>query len=1191
MRALDKLLHLSLRRYFTKEPNIYADQLAETSKVASFYSGQAIMAAFDIPFIVIYLSLIALIAGWLVFVPIIVLGLFVATLIPFAEWIKHRIHAHHVADDRRFAFLTEVITGIHTVKSMNLEAQMQRRHDRLLEKTVTYTEALARANGIANALGGLFTQVMTIAIIFVGSILVINGNMTGGVLAASMMLGIRALQPVRQALSAWLRYQGYVDGNERINNMISLPRGDAPDDAPLLQPIEKGIELRDIYFHPDPNQGPVFKNLSLSIPAKSAISILGDSGSGKSSLMMIMNGLLQPDRGQVLVDGQSIADFNPDSIHKEVALLTQNAVLFSGTIIDNMTMFNPEFNDRAIALAELLGLDKAVAGMVLGYETIIGENLSESIPSSVRQMISIVRALVSQPSVILFDEPNINLDHEANELLKNYLQSQVGKVTLIIITPRPSIASIANNTYWLQGGKLHSREDSGEISGLRLMPFLPTGNRPSPVVRPLQHVIDETIVVHNDLSRCLLPLLEQLNWSSNAKSLYEALPYLKAELDITDFNSIMLNLGFSSQHLEAYLPDLHDQLTPCLFVEKGADYSCLLLERKGDQCKLFDPKTGELHWITIPIVSGDVFFFKALTETAPKKDPKNSNWFATTLWRFRYHLMLVMMLTFLTTGLALVAPFFVRSVYDTIIPSGDMQFAFFLTLGATITLVLDWQLQLVKSRVMAYMAGRSEYMMGTSVFDRIISLPLPFIESTSIKKQVLRIKGLEGLREFFLGPLSILAFELPATIILITALAILNPWSIVVIGVAVLLFWLLAYLTQHLREIHISQSSSESAVRWEYASEVLTQMQHARMAAARNAILNRFEKISSKAILKQYYDNKTHSIINTVSTFLGTLTGLVVLGLSAYLVMLGTITIGSMIATQMIIWRLTTPIQQTFTSATAFARMRSTVAQVTQLMKMQTEEESGVKQSIRSNMNGEINFNRVAFRYANQSDAVLVGLSLKVEPKQMVGIIGSNGAGKSTLLKMIVRLYTPQSGTIRLDKVDSRQIKISDLRTRISYMPSRCQVFYGTIAQNLRIVHPTASQEELVWALNMAGLYEDVLAMPNALDTRISYASAAQLPNGFLQRLSLARTMLRPAPIVVMDDPGSGMDNVGDEALLHCLTWLKRRSTVVLTSFRPSHLRLCDAVAVLQDGAISMMGPYDQVAKASNMGAPMSCLR
>jgi ATP-binding cassette subfamily C protein LapB len=241
--------------------------------------------------------------------------------------------------------------------------------------------------------------------------------------------------------------------------------------------------------------------------------------------------------------------------------------------------------------------------------------------------------------------------------------------------------------------------------------------------------------------------------------------------------------------------------------------------------------------------------------------------------------------------------------------------------------------------------------------------------------------------------------------------------------------------------------------------------------------------------MANFRDYQVHARIASIAQIVGSITGLLALVVSAYLSIHGQISGGTMVATMMIMWRVTSPLQNIFMAATALVRIRTNIRQVENLMRLQGESEIGATQTIRPNVLGTLSFARVSFRYANDADPALLGVSFSVEPGQVIVIAGANGSGKSTLLKLIERIYIPQAGTIRLDNVDIRQLTAADLRAKISYMPQHCELFYGTVAQNIRLVHPAATEEELNWAVDMAGLAEDIAALPEGFNTRTGSAS------------------------------------------------------------------------------------------------------
>lgn len=1168
MVAMDHLFRVPMRRYRREEPSAYAERLSCAGQVARFYSGQSLLLLLDLPFAGIFLMLIYLIGGELVFVPALLLLIFSFLTISFGRCIQRRLRDRGSNDDRRSGFLFEVISGIHSVKTMMLEKLMLRRYEMLQRSSAELGEELARHSVLANSLGGFFSQLMILAVIFFGAWRVIDGLMTPGALAACLLLSVRSLSPLRRGLSYWTQYQGFVTADQRLRALLSLP-AEVPNGKESLPPIRQGLTLRDIEL--SYGDRPLFSNVGLEIPAGSCVVIQGESGSGKSTLLNLLSGMEQPDRGLVLVDDQPLNQFAPDSYHHRIALLPEAGMVVSGTILENLTMFDPTLEQRALALASELGLDSVVAGMKLGYETRLGENASETLAMGARQLITIVRALCRDPEVILFDEANIALDMEGDRILREYLQRVKGQRTLVLVTHRPSYLSLADQVYHLLDAQLRQ--------GPPVRPVLSTEgtglpNRPQ-APENLAHIIGENLVPPTDLSLCVLPLLEHLGWHGRPRDLAEALPHLESRLDLSSFFAILANLDYQTRHIGFCPKPPDERLLPYLFVPRAGGAQVVLNRGADGMLRVFDGASGEYQSVTRLRGLGNYYLFHPVPTTAPT--PTGSSWIAGLVHRFRKHLRLMLVVTSLAALLNLAPPLFIRSMYDQVIPVGDIQIGAYLLIGALIAIVLAKILTNFKGRLLSFVGGRAEYLLGVGIFQRVLGLSSTAIEGVPVSRQVARIRGLERLREFFLGPLALLAFDLPATSILILVLAIINPWMIVVLLGALIAFALIGLITRGPSERLVAEASKNSVARREFINESLSAMSIIRGTGAAEIWLERLRGLSAKAAVAGFKEQQFNQRVRGMVQVMGRLTGLAALVVSAVLVVHDQISPGVLLATVIITWRLTGPLENLFLSATSIARIKDNVRQIDNLMRMPGEKDRGVRQTIRPRLEGELELARVSFRYANDVDPALLGISFKVPAKQILAVTGPDGAGKSTLLKLILRLYSPQAGTLRLDRVDIRQITATDLRSRISYMPQSFELFYGTVAQNLRLVHPDASDDELRWAAGMAGLLPDVEALPEGFGTRISNSRINELPRGFRQRLSLARTMLKPASLILMDEPGTGMDQPGEASLMRCIEWLRGRATLVMVTLRPGHLRLADQVVYMDKGKITAMGPFSRI--------------
>jgi len=1184
--ALRHLLRVPLRRLQMEEPGVHAERIAASAKVADFYSGQALLVLFDLPFVLLFLLLTYVIGGWVVAIPIVLLLVFAFVIVRFGNWIRHLVEQRQIFDDRRFNFLSEVLSGIHTVKTMSMENQMERRYELLQASNAEMGERLARGTAVGGAIGSLFSQLMVVGVVFASVWGVLAGDMTPGGLSACMMLSVRSLQPLRRGLAIWLRYQSFLNARGRLQEIADMPAEDEGK-RPVMPPMKERLELLDISLRYGKN-APLFEGLSLSVKAGECVAIRGDSGSGKSSLLALLNGLDWPDSGEVRVDGRLLSEFDIESVHCQIGLLNQNGSIISGTILQNMTMFDSSLNAAALDMAQQLGLDRVVAGLRMGYETPLGESNADTLPAGIKQLISIVRVLIRNPSVILFDEANITLDMPGDQALRAYLDKRKGESTLILVTHRPSLLSMADRVLFLEDGKLtaspksnHDVNESAENKRIELR----AADRPATTLG-LENIVSNHFPEANDYSRCLPKLVQALGWQGDAKQLAEALPHMLPRLDISGLCSVMANLDLPPRHIATHLDRLDERFLPCLFSAEMQP-ALVVLERMPDgRLRCFDGGSGDERLIEPQKVAGHLYVFPKVDLHAAKNKPAiGGSWFGNLMFRFRKHILLAFVLTVFNTILALAPPLFVKSIFDHVLPTQDTEMLFYLLMGVLLVLVLDFVLCRLKGEVSAYVGGRTEFVVGTSVFRKIINLPVAATEGASVNKQVSRIRSFESLREFFLGPLSVMAFDMPANIVILVAIAILCPQALIVVFITGLMFAGLAWFSHSSSQRLLNVSTHAVTARSEFLNETVSQIRTIRSVGCRDVWLERFRQLSARAVKENYRDAQSQARIGGISQALATATGLGTLATAAYMTIEGSVTGGVMIATMMLVWRLTGPMQNFFSAATSMVKIRSSMQQVEALMRMQAERDTGVRQTIRPPTQGGISYSRVSFRYTTDADPALLGVNFDIEPGQVVVITGPNASGKSSLLKLLTRAFVPQAGTIRLDSVDIRQMQVGDLRSQISYMPQQCELFYGTVAQNLRLSNPAATDEELAWAIEMTGLRADIEALPEGLNTRIASSRADQLPNGFKQRLVLARTILRPAPVVMLDEPGTGLDDVGEAYLQHCIEWLRGRATLLIVSHRPSHMRLADMVVVMNQGSIVAMGNYDSVKGKLSLGA------
>ncbi|MBC7953729.1 MAG: ATP-binding cassette domain-containing protein [Rhodospirillaceae bacterium] len=459
--ALKRLTMTSIDNFEKEGSGVHLERMNSLGTVREFYAGQALLTLLDLPFALIYLALVAMMGGKLVFVPIALLVAFGLAAMLVGTSLRGAIQRRITADDRRFNFLIEVLGGIHSVKAMAMEAQMARRYERLQEGCAEgyYTVALKSADALG--VSSFFSQVTTIMVAAFGSLIVMNGDMTTGGLAACSLLAGRAMAPLQKALGVWTRFQTFVLARQRLQALFTLPP-EAPAGLPKIDAVKGRLELDNVSFRFGEKGGMVINQASIRIEEGECIAILGGNGSGKTTLLTLMQGAISPTEGKVLIDGEDVTGYEPQSVRDKIAYLPQSGVLFQGTILQNITMFRPELDDVAVETAALLGLDEVVATMAMGFDSSVGDGAYDSLPRGIKQRIAIARALVNNPRIVLFDEANTAVDSAGDNFLRVWLERAKGKRTLVLVTHRPSLVKLADRVFNLEQGRLSLRPDPAE---------------------------------------------------------------------------------------------------------------------------------------------------------------------------------------------------------------------------------------------------------------------------------------------------------------------------------------------------------------------------------------------------------------------------------------------------------------------------------------------------------------------------------------------------------------------------------------------------------------------------------------------------------------------------------------------------------------------------------------------------------
>jgi ATP-binding cassette subfamily C protein/ATP-binding cassette subfamily C protein LapB len=671
-------------------------------------------------------------------------------------------------------------------------------------------------------------------------------------------------------------------------------------------------------------------------------------------------------------------------------------------------------------------------------------------------------------------------------------------------------------------------------------------------------------------AQCLSPFLKALAYRGGDLAVAEAKPHFQAGMDIADLRTSLVNLGYTTERVARRPIDIDHRLMPCLHEESKTGHVAVLLgEARG---VIFAFADGHQRALTQAEAERDGFAYFARPIEA--KLPRRS-WTSALFSRFKSFIAQLVAISALSNVLSIAIPLFVMTVYDRVIASRALDVLPMLLVGIAIAIAADLYLKTLRSRLLGTMAGRIDYLIGTATFAKLIRLPLSYTDGPAVSAQISRLREFQALRDLFAGPAASAVVDFPFTFIALAVVAYIGGWLVVVPVVACVVFAVIGFAgARWLQTYEIAQNAS-SAQLFNHITDTTMHHEALKREGAEEVWSHRFRLMSAEAATRATELHDRAAAVEALSQTLNNVAALAVLVVGTLMVLNGSITVGALIATMALTWRILSPAQQLFQTLGRLSRLRSSIQSLNQMLRLADEHEAAVPNLARAPRLGRVGLNRVSLRYGKDSDPALVNVSLNVPPGKMIALCGPNGSGKSSVLRVVQGLYQPQAGIVAVDGADIRQLPPKVLRRAIACAPQRTDLFYGTIAQNLRLGDPLAGDEALRAAADAVGILATIEDLPETFNTRIGDVTTQTMPPGFLRQLTIARALVRKAPVLLLDEPEAMLDEDGAKAVQNLLERLRGQRTVLFTSHRPSYIRIADFAVVMRDGGIEFGGTPD----------------
>ena len=433
----------------------FTSGLQSFESIRSFISSATILALVDLPFVLLFLIVVLLISWPLVF-PILV-G--VVLVMIYTAAVQHKMHllseSSMQASAQRNATLIESLSALETVKTLGAEGRMQA----VWEKTTLLVSRVGVKMRLLSGSVGTSTlwiqQLVSVVIIIVGVYQIIDGNLSQGGLIAAYMLSSRIMAPVGQTAGLLMQYHSAATALTALDAIMQKPVERPVDANWISRPrLQGGIEFKKVAFKYPQDERDVLRDVAFNINPGERVAILGRNGSGKTTIEKLIAGLYEPTSGTVLLDGIDIRQLDPAELRRNMGYVSQDVNLFFGTLRDNIAMGAPYASDDAILeAARLSGLTDFVNQHPMGLAMPVGEH-GQLLSGGQRQSVSIARALLNDPPILLMDEPTGSMDHTSEEEFKRNLMQFAEHKTLLVITHRTSLLELVNRIIVIDGGKI-----------------------------------------------------------------------------------------------------------------------------------------------------------------------------------------------------------------------------------------------------------------------------------------------------------------------------------------------------------------------------------------------------------------------------------------------------------------------------------------------------------------------------------------------------------------------------------------------------------------------------------------------------------------------------------------------------------------------------------------------------------------
>ena len=667
--------------------------------------------------------------------------------------------------------------------------------------------------------------------------------------------------------------------------------------------------------------------------------------------------------------------------------------------------------------------------------------------------------------------------------------------------------------------------------------------------------------------------------------------YAVGEDEISDslFKEIAGHYQFKTKKTSLAWDELpsSNSVFPCIIIKNNGNYAILCgvknISENEYEAVIVDPESEkydtadcfefyskdefEKHF------SGKCILLKKTYKLSDEEQPFSLRWFIPEFIKNKGIFGQIALMVVMLTIFSLIIPLFFQIVVDKVLVNQAYNTLNVLGIGIIVAIVFNTITNYIRSYLLLFATNKIDISTATKTFSHLMKLPVDFFDRVPSGVLLKHMQQTEKIRGFLSGNLFFTILDLLALCIFIPFLLFYSSTlTFIVLGfsamMAVVIACLIKPFQKRLDELYQAEGKRQSML-----VEAIHGIKTVKSLALEPVERKVWDDSSAYAIKSHFRVGEISMTAQSLSQMLEMMMTICVIWVGAHLVFNHTISIGALIAFQMLSNRVTSPLVKLVGLIHEYQQVALSVKMLGVVMNTPTEPAGG---GVRNAIRGNVSFDKISFRYRPDLPAVIKDFSLDIKSGQTIGLVGRSGSGKTTITKLLQGLYSVQQGVIKIDGIDIRELDKAHLRRNIGVVLQENFFFSGTVRANVSLPKQNASLEEIIYVCKLAGADEFIQKLPKGYDTDLE-ENAANLSGGQKQRLAIARALLTNPPILIFDEATSALDPESEEVIRKNLKSIAKGRTVIIVSHRLSIISHADIIMVLDNGEVHSSGKHNEL--------------